>query len=291
MQVIFPFDPWKSKLCTCPQKYSFSPYTGCGHGCLYCYASSYIPNFFQPRLKKNVIKRFESDLKRIDITKPISIANSSDPYQPLEEKYRIMRSILAIAKNFGARIQIVTKSDLVTRDVDLLGDMKASVSITITTLDEQISKRLEPHAPEPRERINAIKKLTRNGIKVSVRIDPIIPSINDDMKMLEELVKKVANAGALHIVSSTYKARPDNWKRLVAAFPEIKRFKNLWFKGEKVSNSFYLPKEIRYSLLLKLKEIVVANGVTFATCREGFPELQTSKTCDGTHLIGVRNDR
>jgi len=93
MDVIRSFDPWKSKICTCPEKYSLNPYTGCGHGCIYCYAT-YIRNFYKPRRKKDLLKRIRKDLEKIPRGSIISISNSSDPYAPMDKKYEDTRKCL-----------------------------------------------------------------------------------------------------------------------------------------------------------------------------------------------------
>jgi DNA repair photolyase len=100
-QIIKPFDPWGSPYCTCPKKFSFDPYTGCVHRCIYCYATSYIPNFYFPRRKRDLIKRVLKDCQKIPENFLISISNSSDPYQPLEEKYKEFRECLKIFQNFN----------------------------------------------------------------------------------------------------------------------------------------------------------------------------------------------
>jgi len=101
------------------------------------------------------------------------------------------------------------------------------------------------------------------------------------------LVKTVAEAGAKHIVSSTYKVKVDNWKRMEKEFQkEMKKLRNLYFiKGEKINGYYYLSKDYRYLLMKKVAQRAKENGVTFAVCREGFIDLNTSKTCDGSHLI------
>ncbi|MFH8132551.1 MAG: radical SAM protein, partial [Candidatus Aenigmatarchaeota archaeon] len=156
MKVINFFDPWKSKLCTCPKKYSFSPYTGCSHSCLYCYASSYIKKFFNCRPKKDLLKKLEEDLKKVDKRFPISVSNSSDPYVPEEEKLKLTRDCLRYFAFHDCKILLITKSDLVLRDLDILSRMRSCVSITITTLNEEIAKKLEPKAPSPEKRIKAV---------------------------------------------------------------------------------------------------------------------------------------
>ncbi len=280
--VIKPFDPWRSRLCTCPEKYSFSPYTGCGHGCLYCYITSYIPNAFSPREKKNLYGRLVRELRKIKQESLLSISNSSDPYQPMEKRRRLMRKILPLLKPF--RIQIVTKSDLVAEDSDVLRDLNSAVSITVTTLDRSVAKKMEPQAPPPEKRISALKTLSDSDIPVSARIDPVIPYINEDV---EELVDQLSEAGVRHITSSTYKMRWDSLKRIREEFPEEgEKLKELYLRGERTGNTYYLEREIRIRILKNIRDMALKHGMSFACCREGL-NLNTG-VCDGSHLIGVK---
>ncbi|RLF50391.1 MAG: radical SAM protein, partial [Thermoplasmata archaeon] len=147
MYYIKEFDPWHSTYCTCPPKYSLNPYTGCDHCCIYCYITSYIPNAFQVRTKKDFFKKLQKDVKKIDKNKVVSLSNSSDPYPTVEKKLGITRKTLEILSHNQVKYQIVTKSNLVLRDLDILKQSKTCVAITITTLKEKIAKKLEPNAP------------------------------------------------------------------------------------------------------------------------------------------------
>ncbi len=282
-----PFDPWrKTSLCTCPFKYSVNPYTGCFHGCLYCYASSYIKDFFNPRPKEDFLRRVQRDLEKIKEGSIINISSSSDPYQPLEEKYRYTRHLLEMLKDRFI-IEIVTKSDLVTRDVDVLSSSRSLVSITVTTLDSGIARLLEPRAPPPKRRVEAIERLTEAGVPVVVRLDPLIPGLNDDIENIIEVLEAVSLAGANHIVSSTYKVKPDNLGRLSKVFPEvIPRVKELYLeKGQKIHGYIYASRSYRAEILKLVKVEAEKRGMTFATCREGLSNLNTpGVSCDGTHL-------
>jgi len=286
MSVIREFDPWKSPLCTCPPKYSLSPYTGCGHACIYCYASSYIRNFYKVRPKKNLLVRIKRDLRKIDKNKVISIANSSDPYTPPEAELKLTRDVLKILISAGCKILLVTKSDLVLRDLGIIKRGEVSVSITVTTLNERLAKVLEPGAPSPERRIKAIRILSREGVGVSVRVDPIIPLINDDFRELEKLIAELSKAGAKHLVTSTYKAKPDSLARIVRAFPDhAQKFRELYLnEGERISGYWYLKKPRRLDLIKEIRSIAFSYGLTFASCREGFGYLNTA-VCDGSHLI------
>ncbi|HEC88221.1 MAG TPA: radical SAM protein [Thermoplasmata archaeon] len=272
--LISEFDPWKGKLCTCPKKYSFSPYTGCSHACIYCYITSYIPNAFHARLKKDLIKRLKKELHKVDTY--ISMSNSSDPYTPEEKKFQMTRKCLKLFKEYGIKVLIITKSDMIVRDIDLIKNMKATVSITITTLDKEKAKKIERFAPPPSKRINALKTLHEHGILNSVRIDPIIPGINDEE--IEEIIYAVSPY-VKHIISSTLKPRQDSFKRLKEVM-DIDKYK--WIK---YGNSFYLPKNVRFSFLERIEKVCKKNNLTFSACREGYPFKAGS--CDGSHLINL----
>jgi DNA repair photolyase len=282
--LIKPFDPWGSPYCTCPKKFSFDPYTGCEHKCIYCYATSYIPNFYFPRRKKDLIKRVFKDCQKIPKNSLISISNSSDPYQPLEEKFKDFRECLKIFQNFNFRILIITKSDLVLRDIDLLKNLRCAVTMTITTFKKEILKKLEPKAPNSEQRLKALKILAENKIPTGLRLDPIFPYLNEEE--IEEIVRKAKEAKVQHIVASTFKPRFDSWKRFEKNFPKIaKKLRPLYFeKGQKIKNSFYLPENLRRNLMKKVFDACQKYKISFATCREGFLNLKTSKSCDGSHL-------
>ena len=281
--VITPFDPWRSRMCTCPRKYSLNPYTGCSHSCVYCYITSYIPRAFEARLKRSLVRQVKRELAKLDPRFPVTMANSSDPYQPLERDYRQTRSCLKLLKERGFGVQVVTKGDLVTRDARLLAEMRATVAITITTLDEGTAARLEPGAPSPERRLRALQVLAECGIPVVCRIDPIIPGVNHTA---EELVRELAHIGVCHVVSSTFKPRPDSWRRFAQAFPEAAaELRELYFeRGRRVQNSYYLPEKVRLRLLHEVRRACKKHGITFAACREGF-RLSTAPSCDGTHLL------
>ncbi|MEM2104738.1 MAG: radical SAM protein [Candidatus Bathyarchaeia archaeon] len=280
------FDPWRSKLCTCPPKLTFNPYTGCDHKCIYCYASSYIPKFYECRPKKDLLLRLKRDAAKLkgDL---VSISNSSDPYPTIEAEIGLTRRCLEILSQQNCRIQIITKSNLVLRDIDLLKKVPSMVALTITTDNEETAEILEPNAPSPTERLKTAEKLTCEGIPTAIRIDPIIPYVNEN---LENLVKAAAKIGVKHVTASTYKAKTDNWLRLSMAMPETaEKLKPLYFlKGEKVSGKYmYMSKEFRLKLILNLAKLAKTYRLKFATCRENLTYLNTG-ICDGSWLINQK---
>jgi DNA repair photolyase len=288
--LITAFDPWRSKLCTCPPKLTFNPYTGCDHACLYCYASSYIPKFFNCRPKKDLIPELKREAVKLK-GEIVSIANSSDPYPNLEAKTGLTRKCLEILSQQNCKIQIITKSNLLVRDIDLLKKMPSIVSLTITTDDDNVAKLIEPHAPSSSERLKAVEILIEEGIPTSVRIDPIIPFINDNT---ENLVKTLVSMKVKHITGSTYKVKLDNWKRFSIALPKTaEKLKPLYFeKGEKIGRYIYLPKDLRLKLMKTVGVLAEKYGMKFGTCREGLSHLNTA-VCDGSWLLKnalIRNE-
>lgn len=285
--ILRPFDPWKSHLCTCPFKLSLNPYTGCPHGCLYCYASSYISRFSECRPKADLLKRLRREVAKIKPGTLVAMSNSSDPYPPAERDLRLCRGCLEILKERELRVQLVTKSDLMVEDLDLLSSMAATVAITVTTLKDSLSQQLEPGAPLPGRRLDAMRILNKNGIPVSARIDPIIPGINDSE--IRDLVSAACQAGAQHIIASTYKARPDSLRRICRAFPEKgKALKAMFQRGGRTAGTLYLPVEMRRELMRDVKQKTLQKGVTFSSCREG-QILETGISCDGSHLLSCKN--
>ncbi|WP_019443640.1 PA0069 family radical SAM protein [Brucella abortus] len=172
---------------------SINPYRGCEHGCIYCFARpthSYMGLSagldFETRLfaKPDAPRLLERELARPGYQpKTIAIGTNTDPYQPVEKKWRIMREILEVLEAANHPVGIVTKSALVVRDIDILSRMAekglAKVALSVTTLDAHLARTMEPRASTPSLRLQAIRRLTDAGIPASVMMGPVIPGIND----------------------------------------------------------------------------------------------------------------
>ncbi len=282
VHLITSFDPWRSGLCTCPAKLTFNPYTGCDHRCIYCYASSYITNFSDCRPKKDLLSALRKEAVKLN-GETISIANSSDPYPRAEASEGLTRRCLEVLAGCNCKVQIITKSNLVARDDDVLSKIPSTVALTITTDEDNLAKLIEPFAPSPSQRLRAAQELIKAGIPVSVRIDPIIPSVNDKP---QNLIATLAAIGVKHVTCSTYKAKADNWIRLSQAMPQVaEKIKPLYFQqGEKVGGSILMPQNMRYKLLKDIRDIATAQSMKFGVCREGFAQLNTAP-CDGSWLM------
>jgi DNA repair photolyase len=280
--LISSFDPWQSGLCICPQKLTFNPYTGCDHKCIYCYATSYIANFNECKPKKDLLERLQREASKLK-GEIISLSNSSDPYPKTEQYTGFTRKCLEILVKNNCRLQIITKSNLVIRDDDLLKQVPSTVAFTITTDDDQLAKILEPNAPPPSHRLSAAEDLIRQGIPVSVRIDPIIPFVNDQP---QKLIKILASIGVKHITSSTYKVKPDNWHRLATTLKTVaEKLEPLYFKeGERIGGNILLHRDLRMKILKNVRDLADAHEMKFGCCREGLERLNTA-SCDGLWLL------
>lgn len=172
---------------------SINPYRGCEHGCVYCFARpthAYMglsPGLdFETKLfvKEGVAALLDRELSALGYqAKTIAIGTNTDPYQPIERVHRNMRAILEVLSRANHPVGIVTKSALVTRDIDLLAPMAerglAKVAVSVTTLDRDLARKMEPRASSPERRLEAIQRLSQAGIPTTVMVAPIIPAIND----------------------------------------------------------------------------------------------------------------
>jgi DNA repair photolyase len=175
--------------------WAINPYTGCLHSCVYCYAS-FMRRFTghsEPwgrflDVKVNAPELLEKTLRRKPVTGTVMLSSVTDAYQYAEAKYRVTRRLLEILLEHDAHVEILTKSDLVTRDIDLLKRSgKVSVGFSIMTSDDRVGKLFEPHAPLPSRRLAAIEKLKDSGISTWAFISPFLPGISD----LETLLKRL----------------------------------------------------------------------------------------------------
>ncbi len=274
---------------------SLNPYTGCSFKCLYCYATAYI-GLRDSSPKKQFIARLARDLRRYDKRIPINIGTSSDPYPPEEAYYGLTRAALKLLIGENRKVLVTTKGTLYAkRDLDLMVKGRVAITPTITTLDPSIAMHVEPGAPTPISRLNALRTATRAGVPAGVRVDPIIPYLNDDPYMIEDLIGSIAEAGAVFVVTSTYKARPDSLKRLVSAFGGLgERIWRLYSgQGVKINGYIYLPKSLREKMLRPVVDAARRAGLEYAVCREGLTGKQwfNAGSCDGTHLIPGAGDR
>jgi len=186
---------------------SINPYRGCEHGCVYCFARpthAYLglsPGLdFESKLfvKPNAPELLERELSAPGyVPRIMAIGTNTDPYQPIERRYKIMRGILEVLERAGHPVGIVTKSTLVLRDLDILARMAkrnlVKVAVSVTSLDAKLSRAMEPRAPTPPRRLETLRQLVSAGIPTSAMVAPVIPALNDDE--IERILEAVAAAG------------------------------------------------------------------------------------------------
>jgi len=220
--------PAKSLLNRCvsnrnlPFTWTINPYRGCEFACKYCYAR-YTHEFMELRdgaefekkiyVKQQTAELLRHDLRRVKPGEPIALGTATDPYQPAERRYEVTRGILEeFARHRGFELGIVSKSNLILRDIDLLREVARSnalsIHITVTTMNIELARILEPRAPRPDLRMDAVRQLSEAGINVGVSSSPVLPGITDAPADLESVVRAAAEAGARHIFAGPLFLKP-----------------------------------------------------------------------------------
>lgn len=205
-----------------PFEWTINPYRGCEFACKYCYAR-YTHEFMEMRdgldferriyVKQQTAWLLRQELKRVKRGEQIAIGTATDPYQPAEKRFEITRSILQeMALHNGLEIGIVTKSDLVVRDIDLLRAVAEHnglyINLTITTLNTKLARILEPRAPRPDLRLQAVSKLVQAGLNAGVICAPVLPGITDSQAALDKLVRATKEAGGKYVYANPLFLKP-----------------------------------------------------------------------------------
>jgi len=252
---------------TMPFRWTINPYRGCEFGCKYCYAR-YTHEFmemeatdFEDKIyaKAAAAHLLRQELAKIDRKDGIAIGTATDPYQPAERRFGRTRAILEVfARDRGRHIGMITKSDLIVRDIDLMKEIARAnvfgVHITITTLDPHLARLLEPRAPHPQLRLEAIRKLSEAGIVVGVNPNPIMPGITDGEHSLDRLAKACRAAGALTFGGGPLFLMPSAQKVffpfLEREFPHlVERYRELY------ARSAYLGRDYKDVLAARVRRI------------------------------------
>lgn len=206
--------------------YTLNPYRGCEHACQYCYVMSdkYIPYkkkeefFYKIQSKTNASFLAKVSLQTIPQDCLIIIGSSCDPYQPIEKEYKNTRSVLEILCEYKNPVHIMTKSDLILRDIDLLSKITAESFLGVTfsvALDDESSKIFEPRAPSPSKRFKTMSLLSSQGIRCGVSIAPVLPYITEE-KIVKSIISKANESGAKYIFSDDCSLRDTNKLRFLA---------------------------------------------------------------------------
>ncbi len=205
-----------------PFTWTINPYRGCEFACKYCYAR-YTHEFMELRdgldferkiyVKQHAAELLRQELRRVKPGEEIAIGTATDPYQPIERRLEVTRAILEeLSRHAGLELGIVTKSNLVLRDIDLLRRISENnrifVNVTITTLDADLARILEPRAPRPDLRMETVRKLNLESVNAGVICAPVVPGITDSPRDLEALVRATAEAGGKYIYANPLFLKP-----------------------------------------------------------------------------------
>jgi DNA repair photolyase len=232
-----------------PFRWTVNPYRGCEFGCKYCYARythEYMELDGSEFESKIYVKQDAGPLADRDLSheqiwgEHIAIGTATDPYQPAEKEFGATRAILEkMAAREGLSVSITTKSNQVTRDIDLLQRISArsqlTVNITVTTMRTRLARLLEPRAPRPDLRLDAVRKLREAGIAVGVNAIPILPGLTDREADLDALARGARDAGAQWIAAGVLFLMPTSWKSMMTfldeKFPKLSGQYREWFRG------------------------------------------------------------
>jgi len=257
-----------------PFSWQINPYRGCEFACKYCYAR-YTHEFMEMRdsldferkiyVKKHSAWLLRQELKHVRSGQSIAIGTATDPYQPAERKFEITRAVMEeFARHEGFSLGLVTKSDLILRDLDLLRAIAAKnrlrIHITITTTDTNLARILEPRAPRPDLRFSAVKKLIAAGISTSVNCAPVLPGITDSPMELENVVRAAAAAGAKSVAAIPLFLKPCSEKVFMPFLQE--HFPNLvsLYKARYADRAF-LPVEYKKRISALVKKLCRLHGI------------------------------
>lgn len=266
--------------------WSINPYRGCEFGCQYCYAR-YTHEFMELRNSKDFERRIFLKMEtagqlrrelRSGKVKPeeeIVLGAATDPYQPAEKTFGLTRAALEVLAEFsGYRVGIITKSDLIARDIELWQRVArrhaVSINMTVTTADTALARELEPRAVTPRRRLEAVRELKRAGLQAGVFVMPVMPGINDDEAGLEAVARAAAEAGADFLTHATLFLTPlpkehfFGW--LKAARPELLGRYRAWY-----ARGIDLPKEKREGIRLRMREIRSRYGLASSMAYPAMP--------------------
>jgi DNA repair photolyase len=257
-----------------PFSWQINPYRGCEFACKYCYAR-YTHEFMEMRdgldferriyVKKHSAWLLRQELKQVRTGQSIAIGTATDPYQPAERKFGITHAIMEeFARHQGLSLGLVTKSDLILRDIDLLCAIsrknRFSVHVTITTTDTNLARILEPRAPRPDLRFKAVEKLVAAGIHTSVNCAPVLPGITDTPKHLESVVRAAAAAKARSVAAIPLFLKPCSEKIFMPFLEEnFPHLVELYKK--RYADQAFLPAEYTKRISALVKRLCRQNGI------------------------------
>jgi DNA repair photolyase len=249
-------------------KWSLNPYVGCVHRCTFCYVRGFEVRAGRPgdarygtsiRVKLNIVDVLRRELARKSWAHElVAFGSATDPYQPVEGRYRLTRECIEALIDFDTPLSLITRGPMVIRDADVLAEASrrthATVTLSIPTLDEQIWRTTEPATAHPRQRLRAITRLREAGINAGVGMAPLLPGLSDDPRLMAEVVRAARDAGATHLWWNVLNLRPGTKEHFLEAlardWPEqLDNYTELYGDGA------YLGREVTAPIDQVLKEM------------------------------------
>ncbi|MCM3783769.1 radical SAM protein [Neobacillus mesonae] len=306
-----------------PFDWSINPYRGCAHGCSFCCARAFqqyigkeANDQFQYHIlmKMNAPEALEQQLSRMahkyqydieEMSRAVGVVNigtATDPYQPAEAKTKLTRECLAILKKYRIRTSITTRSPLILRDLDILSGMNiSSINISLNTLDPKLIRKLEPAAPLPFRRLEAVHSLTASGIRTGLFVAPILPYLTDSDEMIHELMKAAKENRASFVMTSLLRLTPDvkNWFMgvLKEEFPEVvNRYRTL-YRGANADSAYREETKRRIQQIRSCYELSSSDEALHRENEAALSPLIHSATgCSSVHLTAppdasIRDDQ
>ncbi len=252
-----------------PFMFTINPYRGCQHACAYCYARGshryfgYDPGYdFQERIqvKVNAPELLRAELRKRSWNRhSLLIGANVDPYQPAEQQYRLTRSIINILKVHSNPFSIITKSPSILQDIDMYREMAklglVRVLFSVGTLDHEVWRKLEPQAPKPEKRIEAMGELVKAGVPAGIMLAPIVPRLSDSIEGIEAVIKMAAEHGAHFINPIVLHLRPGakEWfmSELKREYPGLVQTFSAMYKGS------YAPRKYQQVIQTQAHELKI----------------------------------
>ncbi len=262
-------------------KYNMNLYRGCQHGCIYCDSRSEcygIDDFTDIQVKVNAIELLRKELRRKRVRGTIGTGSMNDPYMPLEATRRLTRQALEVICDSHFPVHVLTKSDLVLRDTDLLKEIAreyAAVSFTITTADDELGKKIEPGASLVSQRFKAMEKLSGDGILTGILMMPVLPFLEDSIENVSQIVERARQSGAGYILPAFGMTLRDRqrlyyYNRLDGLFPGIRSEYE-----KKFGNQYYAPANRSHKLEEFFQKLCAESGI--ATKIPVYTELKSKQ--------------
>ncbi|MDI6688847.1 MAG: radical SAM protein [Actinomycetota bacterium] len=295
---------WPGKRECTAERMLVNPYNGCTHNCLFCYAHAFW-GYFQVFRRYHVVSVFKDfagnvarQLDGLNIASTGYLSPVTDPFQPINEKYRLSEKVIKVFTERNIPIEFITKGAVSDEVIDLIRRQSHSFGqVSILTIDEDLRRRLVPGGATTDQLFDNLKRLAESGVYVVCRMDPIIPLITDDEENLSQLVSRSASAGAKHIVTSCmdipWKIKKEIVEGLSAINPKVRgEYPRLY--TEEIDGYLNAGINYRRELFSKVGELCSEHGLTFALCMEyqlvdGRPiglnkDFMTSVNCEGIDI-------